>query len=71
VVDSGRQEGCGDEIFEEPSRWASKMILQAVSEARNATANNYLKVLKMRRFLLRSHQQPVGKRGVEGFYNDE
>src|SRR3979490_5336 len=54
-----------------PSRWAPKMILQAVSEARNATTNNYLKALKVRRFLLRSHQQPVRKEGVKGFYNDE
>jgi hypothetical protein len=50
---------------------ADTVILQAVSEARSATTNNYLKVLKVRRFLLRSHQQPIGKRGVEGFYNDE
>jgi hypothetical protein len=47
------------------------MILQAVSEARNATTNNYLKALKVQRFLLRSHQQPVGKEGIEEFYNDE
>jgi hypothetical protein len=54
-----------------PLRWAPKTILQAVSEAHNATTNDYLKALKVRRFLLRSHQQSVGKRGVEGFYNDE
>jgi hypothetical protein len=46
-------------------KMTATVILQVVSEACNATTNNYLKALKVPRFLLRSHQQPVRKRGVE------